>query len=198
MRLGIFGGTFDPPHLAHLVLAMEAADQLGLEKVLWVLTPDPPHKQERIISPVSHRLTMVSSTIAENPIFELSLVDIDRPGPHYAVDTVKLLGRQYPGFELYYLIGGDSLRDLPAWRDPKVLIDRCDGLGVMRRPGVELHLQELEHKLPGLKGKLVFFDAPLLDISSQDIRDRVASGRPYRYFVLPGIYHYIEENLLYR
>ncbi|MCX8025419.1 MAG: adenylyltransferase/cytidyltransferase family protein, partial [Thermanaerothrix sp.] len=90
-RLGIFGGTFDPPHVGHLILASEAADQLHLDRVLWVLTPDPPHKRGQPITPLAIRLKLVMAAIQEDPLFELSRVEIDRPGPHYAVDTLRIL-----------------------------------------------------------------------------------------------------------
>ena len=105
-RLGIFGGTFDPPHLGHLILAAEALDQLQLERVLWVLTPEPPHKQGQDRQSLDDRLEMLHIAISEYPEFLLSRVDIDRPSPLYAVDTVRLLAGQYPGSELIYLIGG--------------------------------------------------------------------------------------------
>ena len=118
MRIGIFGGTFDPPHLGHLILADEAHAQLELDRLLWVLTPDPPHKLHQSITPLVDRLDMLRATIAGNNAFELSMVDIERAGPHYAVDTLLILGRSYPGDALIYVMGGDSLRDLPTWYRP--------------------------------------------------------------------------------
>ena len=104
-RLGIFGGTFDPPHMGHLILAAEARDQLALDLTIWVLTPDPPHKQGKDIASLEHRLAMVELAMADDPGFLLSHVDIDRPGPHYALDTVNLLRKEYPEDELIYLMG---------------------------------------------------------------------------------------------
>ena len=115
-RLGVFGGTFDPPHLGHLILAAEACSKLELERLLWVLTPDPPHKLDRKITPLEHRLAMVTLAIQDTPAFELSRVEIDRPGPHYMVDTLGLLMKAHPSAELVLLIGGDSLSDLPTWQ----------------------------------------------------------------------------------
>jgi len=196
--LGIFGGTFDPPHLGHLILAAEAHAQLGLERLLWVLTPDPPHKQDRSITPLEHRLAMVNLALEHAPEFELSRVDMDRPGPHYAVDTVKIIANQDPGANLVYLMGGDSLRDLPLWHRPAKFVAACQLIGVMRRPGVGIDLRGLENKFPGLNAKVRFVEAPLLDIAAHEIRARIAGGRPFRYFLPSGVYDYILRHNLYR
>ena len=120
--VGIFGGTFSPPHRGHLALAAAARRQLGLERLLWVLTPDPPHKQGQSILPAEHRLAMVRLVLARYPEYELSTIEFDRPGPHYALDTVRILGEQNPQAGLVYLMGGDSLRDLPTWHHPADLV----------------------------------------------------------------------------
>ncbi len=198
MNLGIFGGTFDPPHLGHLILSEEALDQLGLDRLLWVLTPDPPHKQDQAVSAVDRRLELVRAAIGDNPAFELSRVDLDRPGPHYSLDTVLLLAKQFPGAELTYLIGGDSLHDLPAWHCPRDLLAACSALGVMRRPDDRVDLEGLESELPGLRAKLRWIDAPLLEISSHEIRQRVAEGRPFRYYLPEKVYRLVMEQELYR
>jgi len=197
-RLGIFGGTFDPPHVGHLILAAEARDQLKLDCTIWVLTPDPPHKQGKEVSIISDRLEMVKLAIGDDDDFSLSYVDIDRPGPHYTVDTIRILREQYPDCLLYYLLGGDSLQDLPKWYRVDEFLSVLDGIGVMRRPGDEIDLQELFDKLPSLKQKLYFITAPLLEISAEQIRHRVSEHRAYRYYVLPRIYDYICEHKLYQ
>ena len=198
VRLGVFGGTFDPPHLGHLILAAEAYDQLGLERLLFVVTPDPPHKYGLEISPLKHRFAMLRASITDNPDFELSRVDIDRPPPHYAVDTAQILARQFPGAELVYLMGGYSLRDLPDWHNPQSFVDVIHSLGVMRRPGDHIDLSGLEELLPGAADKVRFVDAPLLEIASSQIRERVSQGRPFRYYLAPPVYHYILEHKLYQ
>jgi len=198
MRLGIFGGTFDPPHLGHLILAAEAVDQLRLDKVLWTVTGDPPHKHGQEILPVEIRLTLVKAALADNPAFEVSRVEVDRPGPHYAVDTVTLLQKQFPDSQLFYLIGGDSLRDLISWHTPTELTSRVAGFGVMRRPAAIFDLATLERDIPGLTAKVQFIDSPLVEMSATEIRRRVAMGQPYRYFVQPGVYQIIMESGLYR
>ncbi len=197
-RLGIFGGSFDPPHIGHLILASEALDQLGLSKVLWVLTPDPPHKRGQALTPLALRLEMVRAAIEDNPAFELSRVEIDRPGPHFAYETVRLLARQHPDAELVYLIGGDSLRDLPAWRDPQALLAEVASLGVLRRPRARINLDRLETQIPGLSAKVEFIDAPQLEISSSQVRRRAAEGGPFRYYLPERVYRIICEHHLYR
>jgi nicotinate-nucleotide adenylyltransferase len=196
--IGVFGGTFDPPHIGHLILAAEARAQLGLDRLLWVLTPDPPHKQDLSIAPLEHRLAMVELAIGDDPSFELSTVEMDRPGPHYALDTVKILAEQNPAADLIYLMGGDSLRDLPTWHRPADLAAALRFVGVMRRPGASLDLTSLEKSLPGLSAKIRFVDAPLLDIAAHEIRARAAAGRPFRYYLLPAVYQYIAEHDLYK
>lgn len=199
MRIGIFGGTFDPPHLGHLILAAEACHQLKLNKLLFVLTSDPPHKQDLLISPYPDRLAMLEAAIADNPTFELSRVEVDRPGPHYTVDTMHLLKKEFPGDTLIYLMGGDSLRDLPVnWHKPEEFIQACDIIGVMRRPQDQIDLESLEAEIPGISAKVEFMNAPLLEIAARQIRRRVAEGRPYRYYLLHSVYKIIQKKKLYQ
>jgi nicotinate-nucleotide adenylyltransferase len=197
-RVGLFGGTFDPPHVGHLILASEAKSQLHLTRVLWTVTPDPPHKQDQTITALEHRLAMVKLAIEDDPSFELSEVELNRPGPHYTVDTVKLLAQQNPEMEIVPIIGGDSLNDLPTWHQPKELLYAAHWVGVMRRPGEEANLQELEHELPGITSKIHYVDAPLLEIASREIRSRAATGKPFRYYLPDPVYEYIEQHHLYQ
>ena len=197
-RIGLFGGTFDPPHLGHMILASEAQSQLDLTRLLWTLTPDPPHKQDQHITPVQHRLAMVRLAIQDNPDFELSRLELDRPGPHYTLDTIHLIAAQYPDAEIVPIIGGDSLRDLPKWHQPRELLYACHWVGVMRRPEDEANLEKLERELPGISSKVHYVDAPLLEIASRDIRERVASGEAYRYYLPKPVYEYIREHHLYQ
>ena len=196
--IGIFGGTFDPPHLGHLILAAEARAQFDLGRVLWVVTQLSPLKQDRAITPIRHRLEMARLALQDAPEFGLSTVDIDRPGPHYSVDTVRILARQYPTTELTYLMGGDSLRDLPKWHNPLEFVQACHAIGVMRRPGDEVDLSALEERLPGLTAKIRWMEAPLIDISASDIRARAAAGRPFRHYLPEKVYGYIVREKLYQ
>jgi len=196
-RIGLFGGTFDPPHLAHLLLASEAAYQLQLSKVLWTLTPNPPHKNDQPITPLEHRLAMLKLTLADDPLFELSRLEIDRPGPHYTIDTVRMLAAHEPEADIILLLGGDSLHDLPTWRLSPDLVTAVRQIGVMRRSSDSVNLPELERQLPGLTDKVRFLDVLLQDISSSEIRRRIANGEPYRYYLPPAVYAYIVEHNLY-
>lgn len=197
-KIGLFGGTFDPPHIGHLILAGEAVSQFGLDRLLWVLTPDPPHKQENPITLLEHRLPMLEGMLAHNPAFELSRLEIVRPGPHYTIDTVKLLARQNPNADIVLLIGGDSLWELPTWRLSADLVAAVSKIGVMRRPGDFTDLSEIETQLPGATDKITFIDALLQPVSSSELRHRIAAGGMYRYYVPPSVYDYIESHHLYR
>jgi nicotinate-nucleotide adenylyltransferase len=197
MRIGVFGGTFDPPHIGHQILAADAAAQLALDRVLWVLTPTPPHKLGSSISADRTRLRLVRAAAADNPLFEVSTVEFERPGPHFAADTLAALALRYPQAELFYLMGGDSLRDLPTWHEPALFLQRCAGVGVMRRPEAAVDMRRLEEVLPGITAKVQFFDTPLVDISASDIRARAAAGQPYRYLVPPAVFRWMERLQLY-
>jgi nicotinate-nucleotide adenylyltransferase len=196
-RVGLFGGTFDPPHVGHLILASEAKSQLELTRVLWSVTPDPPHKQDQTITPLEHRLAMVQLAIEDEPAFVLSDIERKRPGPHYTIDTIKLLAQENPGAEIVPIMGGDSLNDLPTWHQPKEILFAAHWVGVIRRPGEETDLEALEHELPGITSKVHYVDAPLLEIASREIRNRVATGRPFRYYLPASVYEYIERHQLY-
>ncbi|HEX3050318.1 MAG TPA: nicotinate-nucleotide adenylyltransferase [Aggregatilineaceae bacterium] len=197
-RLGIYGGTFDPPHLGHLVLAETAADSLDLSRVLFVPAADPPHKSSRAVrASAVHRLNMVERAIAGNPRFALSRVDMDRPGPHYTVDMLTLLHAEYPGMDLTFLIGSDSLRDLPTWSRPAELIQLA-ALGVMLRPGITPDIDALERQIPGLKARVSWIDAPLIEMSASRLSTRIAAGKSVRYQVPDAVCAYIEEQGIYR
>ena len=198
MRIGVFGGTFDPPHLGHMILAAEACDQLRLDKVLWVLTALPPHKRVQVILPVEARLALLKAALEKAERFEVSRVDIDRPGPHYALDTVRLLKKQYPDDDIVYLLGGDSLRDLPIWYESRKFVKECSGLGVMRRPGDDIDFEFVMQAIPGVGEKIAFIDAPLLEISSREIRERIARGGTFRYYLLEAVYEIIQKKGYYR
>jgi len=197
-RIGVFGGTFDPLHVGHLILAMEASDQLNLDQIFWVLTPDPPHKQGKKVASIEVRIRMVQAAIDNNPDFAFSYVDINRPGSHYVLDMMILLRNEFPNYELVFLMGGDSLHDLPQWHKPKEFIAVCDKIGVMCRPGEKIDFQDLKYAIPGILEKIEFIDAPLLEISSNQIRYLISLKKPYRYYLPFEVYKIIEEQHLYR
>jgi nicotinate-nucleotide adenylyltransferase len=198
MRIGIFGGTFDPPHVGHLILAEECRTQLKLDRLLWVVTDNPPHKRYVSISPIEDRVRLVEQAITGNEAFVLSRVDIDRPTPHFAIDTVNILKNENPEAEFFYLMGGDSLHDLPTWNRPNDFIKLCDGIGVMRRHADQVDLASLEKLLPGISQKVLIVDAPILEISSKEIRQRINEGQGYRYYLRDAVYRTVLDLGLYR
>lgn len=195
-QLGILGGTFDPPHYGHLALAENARVQLSLERVLFVPAGQQPLKRAHSTSPVHHRVAMVEAAIAGNADFGLSRVDVDRPGPHYTDDMLALLQEAHPEAELFFLIGSDSLAQLPEWRDPAGIV-RQARLAVMPRPGWEVDMVAIERAVPGIQQRLTWLDAPHLDIAASDLRRRMRAGLPLRYLVPPGVEAYIHEFELY-
>ncbi len=194
--LGILGGTFDPLHYGHLALAENARTQLSLERVLFVLAGQPPHKPDCPIAPTHHRAAMLKAAIADNPAFAISSVDVDRPGPHYTVDMLALLQREYPEADLFFLMGGDSLVQFLAWRDPTGIVQQAH-LAVMRRPGHTADLEKLKQAIPGIQDRLAWLDTPHLDIASSDLRRRVREGLPLRYLLPPAVEDYVRKHRLY-
>jgi nicotinate-nucleotide adenylyltransferase len=197
MRIGLFGGTFDPPHNGHLRLAHAAREQLRLDRVLWAPAGDPPHKRQQPLSAIEDRVALVQAAIADEPAFQLSRVDVDRPGPHFSAEAVRLLAQQFPGDELVFLMGGDSLSDLPTWGQPEVLLAHCS-LGVLRRPGAVFDLETLERALPGVAARIEFVDVPPLDIASQEIRPRVKAGRSLAGLLPEAVTRVIAARGMYR
>lgn len=197
MRLGIFGGTFDPVHLGHLVLAERSREQLALERVLWVPAADPWRKGGQEITPSWDRVAMVQLAIMGQPAFELSTAEVDRQGPSYSVDTVRHMRDAYPGAELVVLLGMDALLDLPNWREPQPLVEMVK-LAVAPRGGRRLSRQAMESILPGLAGRVVWVEMPRMDISATKLRRWVAEGRSIRYLVPKAVEEYINERGLYR
>ena len=197
--LGIFGGTFDPPHYGHLAIAEEAAEQLGVPRVLWVPTGQPPHKPGAPITPAAHRVRMAELAIADNPRFGLSCIDVERPGPSYTVDLLALLHAAHgAATELYFICGMDMLASFLTWHEPASVIAQCQ-LVAITRPGVPpVDVAALEAALPAARGRVHLLHAPGLDIAGTDLRARVAAGRSIRYLVPPVVASYIAEHGLYR
>lgn len=200
-RLGILGGTFDPPHNAHLILAQHAYEQLELDKVLFVPAGVPPHKNGTRTS-VEDRLAMLEAVLSDNPHFEISRVDIDRPGPHYTIDTIRILQEQNPDAELFFIMGGDVFRDLPNWERPQDLFATAKlAVAVMRRPGVDgsdLRADMHGNIIPDLENHTIMLTSPLIEFSSTDIVERLMNGKSVRYMVPQPVLEYIEEHGLYK
>ena len=200
-RIGILGGTFDPVHYAHLALAEEVYHALNLTRILFVPAGHPPHKISYQVTSVQQRVGMLKTAIAGNAHFALSLVDVRRTGPSYTVDTLRLLREEWGSrAELYFIIGGDSLRDLPGWYDPAGVIAQATLVALMR-PGygqVEEMTRELETRLPGIGKRLITLEGPRMEISSTELRQRVAEGRPIKYQTPEVVEDYILRYGLYR
>ncbi len=195
-RIGLLGGTFNPPHVAHLVCAQEACSQLGLDRVLFVPVHTPPHKEARSDPGVEHRVELVRRALAGDSRFEVSRVDADVPGPSFTVDTLRRLNESRPEDELTFIVGGDMAHALPTWREPEVILALAE-LGVAEREGVRR--ADIAERLAGLAGadRIRFFDMPRLDISSSLIRHHVAEGRPIRFLVPDAVAEYIDQAGLY-
>ena len=195
-RIGILGGTFDPPHIGHLVLADCALQSLALDDLWFVPAADPPHKLSTRLS-IDHRLPMLECALALDPRFHLSRVDIDRPGPHYTVDMVRIVQAQAPDAELFFVMGSDSLRDLNTWYQPQALIEQVR-LAVMRRPDADVPLTIHAATLPRLEERVVVIDAPRLEVSSTEIVERLRAGKSVRFLVPDPVLDYIETHRVYR
>ena len=198
LRRGLFGGTFDPPHMGHLVMAEAARSQLGLHEVIFMPAAQPPHKQGKKISATEQRVAMVRHAIADNEDFTLSTFEASRKGPNYTTETMRLLRQEWGDrVELFFIMGLDSLVDLPLWYKPQQLIELVN-LAVIARLGYHADMETLERLLPGISKRVFFAQAPLIGISSTDIRKRVQEGKSIRYLVPRGVEQYIEECGLYR
>jgi len=197
-RIGILGGTFDPIHIGHLILAEEAWFQLRLDCVYLAPAGNPPHKQGRRMAPVEDRVRMAELATADVDYAVISRIDADRPGPHYTADLVRLLQQQVgPDTDLYFLMGMDSLHDLPTWHEARWLVDHAR-LVALSRHDVELDWEALEHALPGVRSRVTILDMPELEISSHVIQGRVRNGQPIRHMVPRAVEAYIKKHDLYR
>lgn len=197
-RIGVFGGTFDPIHVGHLILAVEARHQLRLDQVVLVPAGDPPHKQGRPLAPLCHRLEMCQRAVANDHTINISLIDAERPGPHYTADTLRIFHNQLgPDVQIFFLMGLDSLRDLPTWHEPEWLMQNCQ-LVALQRHDVDIDWPSLEAALPGLYERIIMLDMPKLEIASSALRERVQTGQPIRYQVPRPVELYIQEHGLYR
>lgn len=195
-RIGIFGGTFDPIHHGHLIIADELRYRLALERVFFLPAGRPPHKTEQDITADEHRLTMLKIAIGEDPRFEISMIDIERSGLSYTADSMLEHQQRYPDAEITFLMGQDSFRDLPHWHQPGRLAELVD-LGVALRPGVVVDTEHIMYRVPEIRDRVHFVDVPLIQIASSEIRRRVRSGEPIRYHVPGDVADYIEQQQLY-
>lgn len=195
-RVGVLGGTFDPIHTGHLIIASEFHHALGLDRLLFVPAGVPPHKRGLDITDDADRLAMLRLALADNPDFEIDTIDIDRGGVSYTSDLLAVLRDRHPGASLFFLMGEDSLRDLPTWHEPEAIC-RLAELGVAARFGVELDVSDVVEALPACAGRIRVVSSPEIAISSTDIRHRVATGQPIRYQVPLPVEEYIREHRLF-
>ena len=199
MRIGIFGGTFDPIHIGHLVLAEQCREQCQLDEVWFVPAALPPHKLDSIISPAKIRSEMIEFAIAGNPQFKLCRIELDRSGPSYTVTTLEQLHVEDPTRELFLLVGADSIRDLPTWRQPQRILELATVVAVNRGgdPGIESHHLTVQQLAGNSIPRIQIVQIPALEISATDIRQRIAAGRSVRYLVPRSVEAYIREHGFY-
>ena len=201
-HIGLLGGTFDPIHYGHLVIAEEVRYVLHLDEMVFIPTGQPPHKPGRIVTKAQYRVAMLELAIASNAYFAISLIDVERSGPSYTVDTLRQLRKEWgTNTALYFVIGWDSLQELHTWHDSAGILEQLTYLVAVRRPG---YVEEpgynelLEAQLPGIQQRLLVIPVPQLDISATDLRQRIAEGRPIKYQTPEAVEHYIAKHGLYR
>jgi len=195
--VGLLGGTFDPVHIGHLIMAEAARDALGLDWIEFVPARIPPHKADEPITQAGHRVGMLKAAIENAPHFRLNLMELERTGPSFTIDTLSDLRQTRPDDVFVFIIGSDSLIDLPRWRDPQRILE-LTSLAVFERPGNVPDLDELERTLPAIRDRLAFVDAPLIDISSSRLRAQVLGNRSVRYQTPDAVIAYIERERVYR
>jgi nicotinate-nucleotide adenylyltransferase len=195
--IGILGGTFNPPHMGHLVMAQEALDQLELDRVVLMPVAVPPHKEAREDPGAAARLELCRLAVAGDDRFDVSALEVERGGASFTVDTLRELHDIEPEHDLTFIVGGDMAQSLPAWREPEAILALAR-LAVAEREGVRR--EDIARRLESLHGgdRVVFFDMPRIDVSSSTIRRRVAEGRPVRYLVPDPVAAAITEQGLYR
>nr|WP_308741931.1 nicotinate-nucleotide adenylyltransferase [uncultured Anaerocolumna sp.] len=198
-KVGIMGGTFNPIHMAHLILAESAYEQLQLDKILIMPSKKPPHKLHEPIVSDHHRKEMVKLAIEGNPHFELSLMELEREGITYTADTLRQLAKDFPENEYYFILGWDSLQQIEKWRDPDVILrlSHIVAAGRYRSPKDKIeqqahHLEEMYH------GKIHLLEIPNMDLSSEMLREHIKEGKSIRYYVPSQVAQYIQEHGLYK
>jgi GTPase len=196
-KLGILGGTFDPVHLGHIMIAEEVKNSLDLEKILFIPAGQPQTRKAEMVTPAHDRLVMLEMAIEGKDGFAISDIEIQRKGPSFTVDTLLELKNTYKGYELYFILGWDSLEQLPQWHEPSRIINLCT-LVAVPRPGFDKpSLKAMEGVLPGISEKVVFMDRPRVEISATEIREKAENGGEIRYLVPEKVAEYIRTHRLY-
>ena len=197
-KMGLLGGTFDPIHMGHLLIAEDAREGLGLDTVVFIPTGRPWLKADQNVTESDHRLAMVKLAVGSHPHFCVSDIEVRRQGPTYTVDTLNQLRRQYDSdTKIFLILGMDSLNELARWRSPERLFDLCTVVGISRPGQDDIDRDKLESISEGASGKVIFMSGPSVGISGSDIRDRVAHGRSIRYRVPEAVESYILDHGLY-
>jgi nicotinate-nucleotide adenylyltransferase len=196
---GVFGGTFDPIHYAHLAIAEAAREALDLRRILFVPAGQPPHKPGRPISAAEHRVAMVELAIAGNPGFELSRLELERGGPSYTVETMASLRATERGDRLALILSAESFAELPTWNEPERILDLADAIIVAPRFGYEeVDVTFVPRRFPSARASIVFLDGPRIRMSASEVRERAFSGRSIRYLVPDAVAAYIGDHGLYQ
>ncbi len=197
-RIGIMGGTFDPIHYGHLMIAENAREQFNLEKVLFLPTGHSPHKQEQYVTDSLHRCRMVSLAIADNPVFSLNKMEVESQETSYTYVTMQKLKEAYTNAELFFILGADSLFDFELWRKPEEILKSCRILAACRKHRQEEgFFRQIAYLNEKYQDRFFPLDTPNLEVSSQDIRRRLQYGRPIRYLVPETVESYIRKHHLY-
>ena len=194
--IGVLGGTFDPVHNGHLHIANALRAALNLERVVWVPAGRPPHKTGQIVSSDRDRLAMLELALAGSATDEISTIDMERSGPSYTADTLEILAGQFAPARLFFLMGEDSLRDLPTWHDPERLLQAAD-LAVAARPGVDADLESVARRVPAVEGRVHLIPTKEIAISSSQIRQRVSEHQSIQGLVPAAVDAYIRDHGLY-
>ena len=198
MNIGVLGGTFDPIHLGHLIIAEETRARLNLAEVVFVPAGQPWLKTNNYVSPAEHRVRMVHLAVADEPYFSLSTMEIERAGPSYTIDTIAQLKSQIgAGDKLFFILGWDNLIQLPRWHEPSRLVQMCSLVPVPRVGYPSPDYNSLEKVIPGLSRSVILLDTPQIEISSSEIRDRVARGLSIHHLVPEPVESYIKQHGLY-
>lgn len=198
MKYGLLGGTFDPPHNGHLQIAAYAQVALGLAEIVFMPAPQPPHKLDDPVSPLDLRVAMLELALEPCPDFVISLLEAERTGPSYSVDTLReLRATMGDDDEIFFIMGMDSLQNLPTWYRPEEIVKLCK-LAVLKRQGYGVDLDALEARVPGVTASVVMIDAPEIDVSASEIRDRVRRGKSIQDLVPPTVAAYIHAHHLYQ
>lgn len=198
MKIGIMGGTFNPIHMAHLILAQSALEQLGLDKILFMPSKRPPHKRNEIITEDWHREKMVELAIKDNPYFELSRVELTREGTTYTADTLQELTNQNPDVTYYFIMGADSLFQMESWWEPQVIFRLAHIVAAVRGNETRQELRDQAELLSSKYGAFIhILNTPYLDIASHDLRNMAGKGCSIRYYVPDAVCDYIMEHHLF-